>query len=122
MEWMVSGTSTAFLNTPLQLSSSLPLAIVDRQGRILVMCAGQPSPGSESSPWPLRELNRLIRLTRKYAYIPIHKRVHRRGKYATLHAGISYGGGQKVSFGAFLLSLNFAVLTSGAATTEPPTV
>lgn len=75
---------------------SRPLAIVDSKQRILVMCAGQPLPGPQSKPWPVEALNRLIRVVRRHARISLRRRNHRRGKYATMHAGISYGGGQRV--------------------------
>ena len=71
-------------------------AIVDKDGRIIAILVGQPAdPG-----WPSahRSAHAALQAARKRCRFPKKSTKHRRGDFPALSAGISYGGGQKVSY------------------------
>ncbi|KAJ7831090.1 hypothetical protein B0H13DRAFT_1915619 [Mycena leptocephala] len=78
------------LSDLLGLGFSTPLPIVDNQGRIFLVLAGQP---------------------RNDARFPADMRRHRRGLYAVINVGLSYGKGQKTP--GWLNNKEYSVLQRG---------
>ena len=68
---------------------------MDREGRIIGLLGGQP----DDPTWPavVAEANAALIDAHARCTFSEQQREHRRGRYATLARGISFGGGQKVS-------------------------
>lgn len=83
-----------------------PLAILDHQGRIVVMLAGRPSdPGWDGV---IEEATSLFMAAKAKFDAQGEDIEHRRGHFVALRCGVSFGGGQTVRI---LLPVAFFVLT-----------
>ncbi|KAJ7633976.1 hypothetical protein B0H17DRAFT_961598, partial [Mycena rosella] len=77
-----------------------PLVIVDQDGRIVCVFVGKPDdPEWDTKVFPgaFRAMERASRKGLKSGALTELDRLHRRGNFLALTAGVSFGGGQKVS-------------------------
>ncbi|KAI0309043.1 hypothetical protein OF83DRAFT_1072616, partial [Amylostereum chailletii] len=88
-------------------SPRTPYAILDEQDRVIAVLLGRPLDGDEQSPeqrWDvaMARLAALLEEERSRVEETFQGEMghHRRGDYAALSFGLSYGGGQKVRFDA----------------------
>ena len=72
----------------------MPYAIVDDQGRIIIMLCGRPRGGDWDSV--VKEMTRVMLRGGGQANVGPTGLSHRRGRYSALSLGVSYGGGQTV--------------------------
>ena len=70
-------------------------AIVDKDGRIIAVLAGSPNDADWASVH--RSAYAALQTARRRCRFPKKTTTHRRGNFPALSAGISFGGGQKVS-------------------------
>ncbi|KAI0665779.1 hypothetical protein C8Q78DRAFT_1072795 [Trametes maxima] len=68
--------------------------VLDGQGRVIAVLAGQPEDPSWSKV--IEQANAAMRTARSKCTIDAAHHVHRRGVFATLARGFSFGGGRKV--------------------------
>lgn len=71
----------------------LPTPVVDRTGKIIAVLAGHP----DDEGWEAVHLAAAQALedARPRCQFPSSSLPHRRGKFSTLHGGVSFGNGQK---------------------------
>lgn len=72
------------------------MPIVDGDGRIIAVCCGHPN----DSTWDATHQSAAdaIDTSRSQLHCPPKHKMHRRGEFPAFAAGVSYGGGQKVSY------------------------
>ena len=82
--------------------------LLDRSGRVFAVLAGSPK---DTEGWKevLREAKDALEYARAAYKFEQKKIVHRRGKYAAITCGISYGGGQRVR--SNLVALHTSTIT-----------
>ena len=69
--------------------------LLDRCGRVFAVLAGSPKDAEQWSKVLEEAQEEMEKARAAYKFDP-KKTIHRRGKYATITCGISYGGGQRV--------------------------
>ena len=76
------------------------VAVVDKGGRVIAVLGGRPKGETEES-WRavIQDAYDAMKLAREQGVFTQEQKNHRRGSYATLATGISFGGGQQVRRG-----------------------
>ena len=89
----------------------MPTALTDNRNQVIVMLAGRPKDPS----WDGVIADASFQLlAARQAYVERGEGIdHRRGRYETYSCGVSYGGGQRVSFMILLFIWLYLIHTSG---------
>lgn len=101
MGWLVSTRCPGFVAAHLPHTHlSVPTPILDHKERVIGVCAGRPDDASwgtmqQDAAAELNDARERCRFSRASA-------THRRGQFPALAVGASFGGGQQVTWPAFL--------------------
>ncbi len=80
--------------TPVLMGRSTPQLLVDKGDRVVGVLAGHPLDSSWGDV--VKEANRAMGEAYKACSFTAEQKDHRRGQFATLACGVSFGGGRKV--------------------------
>lgn len=86
----IFGAFTRLINSP-----SDTHAILDKEGRIMVVLVGRPPEKPGTKPWCQVAEDAALQMGEARAAAGIRATPHRRGRFAVVATGVSLGGGQR---------------------------